>query len=120
MAQDLFGDFDHVAREPARYRRRCARVRAEFLRDRHARCEIDRVDQPQHQLGVVALFLGAVRGLLHIKIGEYAHQRRTDVDAVAPRKAIEALQLGKHRRHNKPPTSHSGLRTHGMRVALPR
>ena len=92
MAQDRLGDLDHVAREPPRDRGRRARIAGDLLRDRDARCEIDGVDQAQHQLGVVALFLGGVRGLLHVKIGEHAHQRRADIDAVAAREAVETLQ----------------------------
>ena len=97
LAQDRLGDLDGIACKAARHRRRGARIAGDFLRDRDARRKIDRVDQPQHQLGVMAFFLRRVRGLLHIKIGEHAHERRADIDAVAPREAVEPLKLGKDR-----------------------
>jgi hypothetical protein len=97
LAQDRLGNFDGIARKAARHRRRGARVTRDLPGDRGARRKIDRVDQTQHQLGVVALFLPRVRGLLYVKIGEHAHERRTDIDAVAPREAVEPLKLGKDR-----------------------
>ena len=45
----------------------------------------------------MALFLRRVRGLVHIKVGEHAHERRADVDAVTPRETVETLKLGKDR-----------------------
>ena len=73
MTQDRLGDLDHVAREAARDRRRRARIARDLPRDRDAGRQIDRVDQAQRQLGIVALFLGRVRRLLHVEIGQHAH-----------------------------------------------
>jgi hypothetical protein len=47
--------------------------------------QIDRVDQPQCKFGVVTLFLGRVRRLLDIEVGENAQQSRLNVHTIAPR-----------------------------------
>ncbi len=111
MPQDRFGDFDHVTGQPTRDRRRGARISGDFPCDGDARCKVDGVDQPQHKLGIVTLFLGAVRWLLHIEVGEHAHERRADVDAVAPRQAVEAIQSWETSLTRPPPAPRT-IRTH--------
>jgi len=43
----------------------------------------------------IGAFFRRVRGFLHVEIGQHAHQRRADVDAVTARETIQSLKLGK-------------------------
>ena len=71
-----------AAAKPAEDRRRRGRVGRQAGRHRGAGRRIDGVDQPQRELDILGFFVGAVRRLLHIKVGEDAQQRRADIDAV--------------------------------------
>ena len=120
MPQDRIGDLDHVARKPPRDRRRRARVRPEFFRDGCAGLQIDRVDQPQRKFGVVTLFLGRVRRLLDIEVGEDAQQSRLNVDTIASREAVEPFKLGKYRRHQALLTVRTQASVDAVSLAAPR
>ena len=120
MPQDRIGDLDHVARKPPRDRGWRAWVRPEFFGDGCAGLQIDRVDQPQRKFGVVTLFLGRVRRLLDIEVGEDAQQSRLNVDTIAPREAVEPLKLGKYRRHKALLTVRTQASVDAVSLAAPR
>ena len=100
MPQDRLGDLDHVARKPPRDRGRRARIGGE-LSSRRLRAFADRPSRSAAApVRCSDVLPRPYARLLHIEVGEHAHQSRPDVDAVAPREAVEALKLGKYRRHD--------------------
>ena len=86
-----------VAREAGDNGGRGSRMGTEPLRDRDARGDIDRLDQAQRELGIMAILVRRVGLFLHIQVGEHAQKRRPHINA-APRAQLgEAIEAGKRR-----------------------
>jgi hypothetical protein len=98
MAQDRSGDIDGVAREPQDHGAGGGRIARQPLRHRGTGRHVGRIDQPQRQLGVVALVVRRMGRLLQIEVGQHAQQGRADVETVPLTMIEQALQAGKCRR----------------------
>ena len=103
VLEDRLRHFEHIAREPAHDRGRRRGVMRKLGRDDFAGRSVDAVDEPQHQLGIVPRFLGRVRGLLNVEVGQHPHQRRPNVDAAAQRQSVQPFEIAirKRLRHDR-------------------
>jgi len=92
--------------------RRSARVGGQGRRDDTPRLVVDGLNQPKRQLDKLGFLLGAVIGLLDVKVGDHAQQSRADIDAVPARQIDQTIQwIGRGRLHHH----HLRYRTEGWR-----
>src|SRR5690242_19234624 len=61
-------------------------------RHRRAGAEIGRIEKTKREFGVVTFLIGGMGRLLHVKFGEHAQERRTDVRLARHTKTDEAVQ----------------------------
>ena len=94
MAQHRIGDVDHVARKAQHDGARRGRIGRKLVRHHRAGSDVDRVEQAQHQFGVVGFLIERMGGLLDVEIGEHARERRPRVDAALTRKIVQSVEIG--------------------------
>ena len=91
-------DFGHVTGEPGDHRTRRCRVGCQPRRQRRPHGDVGRIDQPQRQLGVVALVFRRMRSFLQIEIGQHPQQGRAHIDAFMAIEIEQTFDVGESRR----------------------
>ena len=98
VPQDRSGDVDDVARQAQDDGPRGGRIERQPLGHRGACRHVGRVDQPQRQLGIVALVVRRMGRFLQIEVGQHPQQGRADVETLPVTMIEQTLQAGECRR----------------------